>query len=236
MWPPATCCSTIQLMLSNEHTGRAGCPASTNRRIHVDYGSIRHVPTDATIGKERIYPTTSRDGHAYYRLNTYRKVRSMVQLDPVYYVVEYPLLKATASGRSRQRRYRCRVVGLFLNQIPLFSTTLDSHAIVLPFYHFHLPLPILLPFSARTIIAMSFNTAQPLPHHHHHQETYGYKVALNELKMELSTLRKSESTSLQATTASIQRDLDLISLKFREDFNNIKSEMQCMLKIQECND
>ncbi len=40
-------------------------------------------------------------------------------------------------------------------------------------------------------------------------------MALYDLKTELSTLRKTETASLQSASLSIQRDLDILSLKFR---------------------
>jgi hypothetical protein len=53
-----------------------------------------------------------------------------------------------------------------------------------------------------------------------------YKVALQQLKTEVSTLRKTESANLQSTTSTTQRELNMISLKFREDFNQLKSDLQ----------
>ena len=58
------------------------------------------------------------------------------------------------------------------------------------------------------------------------REHFSYKVALHELRTELSTLRKTETASLQSTNASIHRDLDILSLKFNEDFNVIKNDLQ----------
>jgi hypothetical protein len=46
------------------------------------------------------------------------------------------------------------------------------------------------------------------------------------LQSELSTLRKTETAALQSATFGIQRDLDILSLKFREDFNTLKSDIQ----------
>jgi hypothetical protein len=83
------------------------------------------------------------------------------------------------------------------------------------------------------------------------KETYHYKVSLHDLRAELSTLRRTETASLQSTTGMIQRELDMLSLKFREDFNNLKSDLQidmnnrkaelkeekqkCELRIQDMN-
>ena len=58
------------------------------------------------------------------------------------------------------------------------------------------------------------------------KEHFSYKVALHELRTELSTLRKTETASLQSTNASVHRDLDILSLKFNEDFNAIKNDLQ----------
>lgn len=46
-------------------------------------------------------------------------------------------------------------------------------------------------------------------------EEFSYKVALYDLKTELETLRKTETHALQSSSMSIQRDLDIVSLKFR---------------------
>ncbi|KAI3631947.1 hypothetical protein MIR68_009783 [Amoeboaphelidium protococcarum] len=53
-----------------------------------------------------------------------------------------------------------------------------------------------------------------------------YKVRLHELKSELASLRKTETAALQQQTSSIQKDLDLLTLKWKEDFNTVKSDLQ----------
>jgi len=58
-----------------------------------------------------------------------------------------------------------------------------------------------------------------------HNETVYYKAALHDMKAELAALRKSETAALEMATMKSQRDLDLLALKFREDFNNLKSEI-----------
>lgn len=51
-------------------------------------------------------------------------------------------------------------------------------------------------------------------------------MSLNDLRTELATLRKKETSALEATTAAINRDLEIAQLKFKEDFNNTKTEIQ----------
>ena len=58
-----------------------------------------------------------------------------------------------------------------------------------------------------------------------HNETVYYKAALNDMKAELAALRKTETVALEMANVKSQRELDLLALKFREDFNNLKSEI-----------
>ncbi|OZJ02195.1 hypothetical protein BZG36_04757 [Bifiguratus adelaidae] len=57
-------------------------------------------------------------------------------------------------------------------------------------------------------------------------ETYLFKAALSELRTEIQILRRNDTVLLQTNLASINRDVEALSQKLREDVANMKSDIQ----------
>ncbi|KAG9296106.1 hypothetical protein G9A89_011959 [Geosiphon pyriformis] len=56
--------------------------------------------------------------------------------------------------------------------------------------------------------------------------TYHFKAALSELRTEIEILRKSDWSALRLETASIQRELEALNAKLKEDSTALKHEIQ----------
>ena len=68
------------------------------------------------------------------------------------------------------------------------------------------------------------HAAQLLSPGHHHTSTSQYNLSLHNLKQELTTLRTTETQSLQLAHTNLYRDLDLMQLKFRDEMHKLKSD------------